>query len=332
MTNATQPRPPAGVARREVDNLNHTAADLICEAHAIRELGANVIGSTDIGTHAIEYAIRNWAVFPLRGKVPAIGGGRGVLDASTDIQQVAAWWGGPYRDSNIGARVPESVFVLDVDPRNGGADTIAELKRRNGPLPKTLATVSGRGDGGSHRFYRRPPGKLSSKRLGAGIDIKTSTGYVVMPPSIHPDTGRPYRRIELPVAEPPVWLVELLRPEHVEEQPRRRGQFSTFSGPSPADEFSSDTSWTDILRPHGWRCLDADPDGDGARWRHPNATSAWSATVRNGCLFVYSPNTPFAVTEASEPHGYTRFRAFAVLNCGGDLKAAYRAITGKGVA
>ncbi|ORB68948.1 DNA primase [Mycolicibacterium tusciae] len=302
----------------------------MCEAHAIRGLDANVIGATDIGTHAIEYAIRNWAVFPVRGKIPAIAGGRGVLDATTDIGQVAAWWGGAYRGCNIGARVPESMFVLDVDPRNGGAETITELKRRHGPLPKTLATISGRGDGGSHRFYRRPAGKLCSKRLGAGLDIKTATGYVVMAPSIHPDTGQPYRRIDLPVAEPPAWLVDLIRPERVDE-PGRRREFSVFHGPSPADQFSDATSWADVLAPHGWRCLDADPDADGARWRHPNSTSEWSATVRSGCLFVYSPNTPFDVTEPSDPHGYTKFRAYAVLDQGGDLKAAYRAITGRGV-
>lgn len=316
----------AGVRR---DNPHDT--DLLNESHAIRGLHANVIAATDIGTHAAEYAIRNWAVFPLRGKIPAIGGGRGVLDATTDIGQVAAWWGGPYRACNIGARVPESMFVLDVDPRNGGAETITELKRQHGPLPKTLATISGRGDGGSHRFYRRPAGKLSSKQLGAGLDIKTATGYVVMAPSIHPVTGQPYRRIDVPVAEPPAWLVDLIRPDPVDEHPRGQRGFSMFYGPSPADQFSDATSWADILAPHGWVCLDDDPDADGARWRRPNATSEWSATVRSGCLFVYTPNSPFDVTEPSDPHGYTRFRAYAVLDHGGDLRAAFRTITGKGV-
>ncbi|OBB71933.1 DNA primase [Mycobacterium sp. 852014-52144_SCH5372336] len=295
-------------------------------------MGATGLSINDIGACAVEYACRRWRVFPLVGKIPAIAGGRGVLDATDDVEQVARWWGGRYAGCNIGARVPASMFVLDVDPRNGGADTIEALKAEHGPLPRTLRTISGRGDGGSHRFYRRPAGKLSSTRLGPGIDIKLDTGYVVAAPSIHPDTGRPYRRIDHPVVDPPAWLIDLLRPEPVEEQPRRRQEFSTFTGPSPADQFSAATSWSDILGPHGWRCLDADPDGDGARWRHPAATSAWSATVKHGLLFVYSPNTPFDVTAASNPKGYTRFRAYAVLDHVGDLKAAYRAITGKGVA
>jgi hypothetical protein len=78
--------------------------------------------------------------------------------------------------------------------------------------------------------------------------------------------------------------------------------------------------------PHGWECLSPNPDGDGAKWLHPTATSACSATIRNNCLFVYSPNTPFAVTESRDPKGYTKFRAHAVLNHDGDMSAAARAL------
>jgi hypothetical protein len=123
-------------------------------------------GGPDIGAHAVEYAAHNWPVFPLRGKIPAIPGGRGVLDATTDVEQITAWWTGPYQNANIGGRVPENMFVLDVDPRHDGAQSIAALEKQHGQLPETLTTVSGRGDGGSHRFYRRPLGKLSAKRLG----------------------------------------------------------------------------------------------------------------------------------------------------------------------
>ena len=71
-----------------------------------------------------------------------------------------------------------------------------------------------------------------------------------------------------------------------------------------------------------------DPEADGARWVHPNATAKWSATIKHGCLFVYSTNTPFRVTEAGNPIGYTKFRAHAVLNHDGDMSAAARALMG----
>jgi hypothetical protein len=319
-----------------------SALDLAFETYAIAAMGARVVDATDIGTYAMEYALRNWAIFPGSGKVPAIGNphpkgsgertdckgecgrfGHGVYDATTDLAQVSRWWSGPYAGCNILGRVPESMFVLDVDPQNGGDVAITELKRVHGRLPVTLATLSGRGTGGSHRFYRRPAGKLSSRRLGPGIDVKTSAGYVVLPPSIHPDTGNPYVALDHPVVEPPHWLVALITPSAVARRPVK---VSTYTGDSVADEFSENTSWADILAPHGWDCPGRDFDDDGAVWLHPAATSSCSATVRHGCLFVYSPNTPFDVTEAGDPHGYTRFRAYAVLEHGGDMSAAAHAI------
>ncbi len=147
---------------------------------------------------------------------------------------------------------------------------------------------------------------------------------MVLPPSIHPATGRPYTLIDRPVAAPPDWLVTLLRPEPPKTTAAKGSSGGTFSGPSIADQFSANTSWADILEPHGWESIAGDPD----RWLHPTATSSCSATIRNGCLFVYSPNTPFDVTEGGSPKGYTRFRAYAVLNHDGDLSAAARALRG----
>jgi hypothetical protein len=309
---------------------------LIHEAIAIRELDANVISATDIGTHAIEYAIRNWRVLPLNGKIPAISGregGKGVLDATTDLNTVAAWWSGRYAGCNIGLRVPETMVVVDVDPRNGGLDSLAEIETQHGPLPHTLTTWSGRGDGGRHLFFRRPQGKLTAKRLGAGIDVKASSGYVVAPPSIHPYTGNPYTRIDATVATPPTWLVGLLVNSPVNRPlARLPHRHTAHHGPSIADAYSDITSWAEILDPHGWRCIDADGDADEARWLHPAATSACSATVRNGCLFVYSTNTLFEITEAGNAQGYTKFRAYAVLNHSCDLRAAAKVLSDQKIA
>jgi hypothetical protein len=276
--------------------------------------------------HAVEYAQHHWQVIPLgRRKEPVTA--HGVLDATDDIDTVAGWWS--RTAFNIGVRVPESMVVLDVDgpdrrPHPGrGLQALAEVEQRYGPLPPTLTQITG--SGGLHLFFRRPPGKLSKAGLPDGLEFKDHGGYVMMAPSIHPDTRERYVRCDHPVAAPPPWLVDLIveRPQPI-AVPRPR--FPQFPGVSVADSFSASASWADILQPHGWRHLSADPDGDGARWLHPTATSSCSATVRNGCLFVYSPNTPFEVTAGSQPKGYTRFRAYAVLNHGGDLKAAARAL------
>ena len=93
-----------------------------------------------------------------------------------------------------------------------------------------------------------------------------------------------------------------------------------------AEAFNQATSWTQVLGPHGWTCPDPDPDADGARWRHPGATNPKSATIRHGLLFIYSQATPFQPTEPGAPCGYSRFRAYAVLEHCGDLRAAARAL------
>jgi hypothetical protein len=221
------------------------------------------------------------------------------------------------------------MLMIDIDPRHGGHKSWAALEKKYGRFPECLMTFSGRGDGGAHLYVRRPPGRISAHRLGRGIDLKTSNGYAVMAPSVHPDTGKPYVRVEGPVPAPPDWFVELVTmrpaPSPKSRQSRLVGLSRCTSG-SPVEAFSEAASWDDILASHGWTCLDPDPDEDGARWLHPYATSSCSATICNECLFVYSTNTPFEVTESGCPRGYTKFRAYAVLNHGGDMSAAARTI------
>jgi hypothetical protein len=268
--------------------------------------------------HALEYAAVGWEIFPLRGKIPALGGGHGVLDATNDLDQVGGWWLA-MPDANIGGRVPSGVIVVDLDPRHGALDD-----EREQDLPPTLTCWSGRGDGGRHLYYRHL-GPVRSRTLPAGWDLKTHRGYVVLPPSIHPDTGRPYRWEEplAPVVRPPGWLVKLIRPPApaVRTSCTRR---TRYAGESVADWYSETTSWSDVLV--GWVLVHGDGDADGSGWRHPTATAHVSATVRHGLLFVYSTNTLFEPTEPGAPRGYTKFRAFAVLEHGGDLSAAAYAI------
>lgn len=176
---------------------------------------------------ALALATAGWRVFPLHGKVPAIAGGRGVLDATVDPEQIRTWWP-RYRGANIGARVPDGLLVIDVDPRNGG--DLADLEAGNEPLPPTLTVWSGREDGGRHLYFRGSGGPISSRRLPAGIDVKTSSGYCVVPPSLHPATGRPYRWEQHPIAVLPSWLRMLLRPIAV--LPRPGTLVSPSSGPA----------------------------------------------------------------------------------------------------
>lgn len=303
--------------------------------------------------HALTYAANGWEVFPLRRKAPAIRSphpkgyrcdlscgleGHGLLDATTDLATICRWWAVEYRGANIAARVPASVVVIDSDPRKDGHnEAMATLVAKHGPLPRTLATLSGRLDGGCHRFFRHPGGHLTPKPMGPGFDIRDRGGYVVMPPSLHPATGRPYIAVDAPIVDAPEWMVEMMRRKPAVKAAAPRSASERFfassgityrPGQSPADTFSENTSWAQILEPHGWVCLDADPDSDGARWLHPAATSSCSATVRHGLLFAYTTSTVFEPTASGDANGYTRFRAHAVLNFGGDMSAAARSLKG----
>jgi hypothetical protein len=308
-------------------------------------LDAHIVAADDIGVHAIELAYRGWSIFPLRGKYPPAACSQckdpvtkrwlhlgqpcphgldlcchGVLSASREFAVVDHWWSGPCAGHNIAARIPGGLFVLDIDPRQ--PEGTAFLADRD--LTATLTVTSGRNDGGRHLYYRRPYGKLRN-RVANGLDVKTDSGYCVMPPSIHPTSGQPYRWDTREVAAAPRWLTDLIVVPDEQPAPPRddvRRRTVTEPGDSIADAYTDSAHWADILT--GWRVVAGDGETDGSRWRHPTATAAWSATVRHGCLFVYSTNTPFPVTEPENPHGLTKFRAYAVLHHDGDLSAAAR--------
>ena len=300
----------------------------------------------DLGAHAQVYAEASLPVFPADPKSKAPLTEHGLYDATTDPDQISIWWG-KWPEALIAHRIAPDQLLLDVDPRHGGLDTWLALKAElGGQLPVTRVHQSGRGDQGTHFWWLRPDEKLSTKKLDAwarerelghdlgarwtaGIDLLHHTlRYTILPPSPHPDTGKPYRWVDrrgldIAPAPMPALLADLI----VADDPAPAVWIPPAEPDtdSIADWYTRTHTFADVLGPHGWRIVGGDGYTDGSRWKHPGATSACSATVRHGCLFVYSTSTPFEPTVDSEPHGYTPFRAFAVLEHGGDLQAAARA-------
>lgn len=295
--------------------------------------------------HAVDYANAGLEIFPVnpRDKTPFVS----QYEATTDENMLRAWWT-QHPDALIGHRLPDEHIILDIDPRHGGHDVFAALKAEVGAFPMTRCHLSGRGDGGGHIWAQRPADKVSTTKLdawaeqhGLGHEIVDKTGrrirwtagidilqhnhrYTILPPSPHPDTGKPYQWANSPdttVAALPLLLVDILTNDTPPEPPRPP------RAPDPesiADWFSDTHTWSSILASHGWTIVGGDGDSDRSRWRHPTATSAFSATIRHSLLFVYSTSTAFEVTAPNDPHGYTPFRAWALLEHGGDLKAAGR--------
>jgi hypothetical protein len=171
------------------------------------------------------YADRlGWAVFPLaiKSKIPAIAGGRGCLDATTNAEQIARWWHGREWNVGVATGAPSGFFVVDVDPRSGGDVALEQLEAEHGAFPETVEGLTG--GGGRHLLFRMHDAYAATKwsPLAPGVDLKGTGGYCVFPPSTHPN-GLPYaweasrRPLETPIADPPAWLHELLS-----EAPTRR--------------------------------------------------------------------------------------------------------------
>ena len=332
--------------RRHAELIETAAAVVACHTAAVITLTDTNRPAVMLG-YAITYAHNGWEVFPLGAhKAPRIKSphpkghrckgecgrdGHGMHDATTDIPTICRWWGVEYRGANIGARVPKGLFVIDLDPRKPGhAAATARLNSVHGPLPQTLTHHSGRGDGGAHLFYRRPKGKLSIAGLGPefataaepGIDIKDRGGLIVLPPSIHHVTGKSYTAADTAIVSLPASLVEAITVPPTPTPLRRAGSEGTprvevYTGQSPT-RFNDTHTWRDVLEKHGWTCVSAHPDADGAVWLHPHHTSSCSATISDGGkrLYVYSTNTPFEATDGNFRHGYSKFDAHQLLNRG----------------
>jgi hypothetical protein len=104
------------------------------------------------------------------------------------------------------------LVVIDVDPAHGGGESLERLVAA-GLVPPTAYVITG--SGGLHLYYRHPGQRVPSRPLPdhPGIDIKADGGYVVLPPAVHPRTGRAYRWAadRRDVEEMPPALVEACR-------------------------------------------------------------------------------------------------------------------------
>lgn len=128
---------------------------------------------------------------------------RGFHDASTDPAVIERW---NWNDGGmIGAAVLPGTVVIDVDPRNGGTETLKTLRETGHTLPTTRVVRTG---GGGFHYYLRVPEDITLRaHLGPGVDVKRAgKGYVVVPPS----PGYVFMSGNAP-AEAPEWLIEELR-------------------------------------------------------------------------------------------------------------------------
>lgn len=157
-------------------------------------------------------------IFPCNGKIPAFKGEHGCLDATTDPTMINKWWKGG-NTYNIGVATGNGLVVLDVDIDHNsgrfGDETLADLEQQYGPLPETWMCLTG--GGGAHYYFAcSDPALTVAVGFAPGLDYKGTGGYVIAPPSIHPETGRAYewevnhRPDDTELAPLPEWLHRLM--------------------------------------------------------------------------------------------------------------------------
>jgi hypothetical protein len=127
---------------------------------------------------ALGLAARGFHVFPITAGAkapPLIPSWQ--TKATSDPAIVEAWWA-YWPDANVGIHC-DGLVVIDVDPKNGGRESLAALEQEI-TLEATYEVETP--SGGTHIYYRLPAGaavRNGVSVLGAGIDIRTTSGYVV---------------------------------------------------------------------------------------------------------------------------------------------------------
>lgn len=164
----------------------------------------------DLAGAAVALARAGFHVFPAKDKEPfdpATGRPlKWTTAATTDTQTIVSWFAGA-REGELQVAVacgPSGLVVVDEDHPN-----VLQAEW----LPRTLVSIT-RTDR-LQWWYRTPPGRTlgnSTGDLPSGFgDIRGSGGYVIAPPSVHHETGKPYR-----FADPTVEVA--LLPDEIESR------------------------------------------------------------------------------------------------------------------
>lgn len=161
---------------------------------------------------------------------------------------------------NVGVRLPSTVMVLDVDPRNfpEGRDSLAELVADAG-LDLSTAPHTVTGSGGHHYWFRKPADVdlLDSLDDYQGVEFKSRGRQVVASGSVHPN-GRHYEWDDLApsleeMPELPATLLRLCR-----RPTRAHGEAAGLGELTPemlaasleqleAEDFADHDRWRDLM-------------------------------------------------------------------------------------
>lgn len=180
------------------------------------------------GLAAVRYTAQGFYVFPVGAdKTPRWKWSR---DATRDGVVAAQWWIAHPDDNVAIATKPSGLVVLDFDVCPEGKKLLGQTFYDGRSAFGYVATKLGRGvndegtyivrtpSGGMHLYYRAPSDVVIGNRPILGVaglmDVRAGGGahggYVLAPPSTN-SKGDPYVGNDLPIADLPLWLIDLLK-------------------------------------------------------------------------------------------------------------------------
>lgn len=105
----------------------------------------------------------------------------GLLSATSDPDILTMLFD-RWPNANIFRRPDQLSAVLDVDPRSGGDDSLAELESKHGKLPETVICLTG-GRGVHYHFRTRQ--QIKGTQVAPGLELKGPDQLLILPPSMH---------------------------------------------------------------------------------------------------------------------------------------------------
>ena len=194
------------------------------------------------------YHAAGWSalLLPPRKKLPPPDGFTGRDGAYASRADVEAWCE-ERPDGNIAIRLPRGVIGVDADLYKPGAEQAwNDLVSRLGPLPVGPMTTS-REEGSGIRWLRVPEDYEAVGKLpdDCGEVVQWFHRYVVAPPSVHPETGKPYKWLNVPDGHiPALDDLPVLPQAWVDRLNARPASTGKLPFQQPGDSYTHKSGWT----------------------------------------------------------------------------------------
>jgi hypothetical protein len=153
-----------------------------------------------------------WNVMPLKhnSKSPSLPEWKQLIDRKMTNNEFTQAFSPTYNHGNLALITGKTsnITVIDIDAKRSDKQPIIDPEKLLDRLPKTLTSKTG--GGGYHLFYQYAPIINSTRHIHPQVDIKSHGGYVVLPPSIHNVTKKPYEwHNNLPIAPFPQKILSI---------------------------------------------------------------------------------------------------------------------------